>query len=98
MRDFALIERSVQLGYDINFRNGNNKTLLMEAVDLYLNIPVEDKNKREFLFLIEALLKFGVKVTQQQIIMKMFFSGQLELKIKILLIFFLQKIRYKYKP
>ena len=60
--DFILIERSVQLGYDINFRNGSNKTLLMEAVDFYLKITDEDKKQKEnFLNLIESLLKFGVR-------------------------------------
>lgn len=60
--DFALIEKSVQLGHDINFKNKANKTLLMEAVDLYLNISAEEKKQKEnFLLLIEALIKFGVR-------------------------------------
>ena len=62
-KNIELIEKAVKLRYDINKKNSENKTLLMESINYYLNVPKEDKKEKlSHLEMIKALIHLGINV------------------------------------
>ena len=58
-----IIEKAVRLKYDINTKNSQNKTLLMECISLYLNTPEENQELRtSHLEMAKELMRLGVNV------------------------------------
>lgn len=63
MESLVVIEKAVRLKYDINIKNADNKSLLMECISHFLKTPKEDLQSREdYLNLAVELLKLGINV------------------------------------
>lgn len=58
-----IIEKAIRLTYDINTRNAQNKTLLMESISCFLNTPKENEQLRiSHLEMAKELMRLGVNV------------------------------------
>ena len=63
LESLEIIEKAVRLKYDINTKNSQNKTLLMECINLYLNTPEENQELRNsHLEMAKELMRLGVNV------------------------------------
>ena len=63
LESLEIIEKAVRLKYDINTKNSQNKTLLMECINLYLNTPGENQELRNsHLEMAKELMRLGVNV------------------------------------
>ena len=63
LESLEIIEKAVRLKYDINTKNSQNKTLLMECITLYLNTPEENQELRNsHLEMAKELMRLGVNV------------------------------------
>ena len=63
LESLEIIEKAVRLKYDINTKNSQNKTLLMECINLYLNTPEENQELRNsHLEMAKELMRLGVSV------------------------------------
>jgi ankyrin repeat protein len=58
-----IIEKAIRLTYDINTKNAQNKTLLMESISCFLNTPKENEQLRiSHLEMTKELMRLGVNV------------------------------------
>ncbi|MBP7741979.1 MAG: ankyrin repeat domain-containing protein [Aliarcobacter sp.] len=58
-----IIEKAIRLKYDINIKNSQNKTLLMECISYFLNTPYENEQLRlSYLEMSKELMRLGVNV------------------------------------
>lgn len=61
--NLTVIEKAVSLGCNVNSRNGQNKTLLMESINYYLNTPKDNLIQKESHFeMIKELIRLGVNI------------------------------------
>lgn len=58
-----IIEKAIRLKYNINTKNAQNKTLLMESISCFLNTPIENEQLRiSHLEMARELMRLGVNV------------------------------------
>ena len=58
-----IIEKAVRLKYDINTKNSQNKTLLIECINYFFNTPEDNEQLRiSYLEMIKELIRLGVNV------------------------------------
>jgi ankyrin repeat protein len=58
-----IIEKAIKLKYNINIKNAQNKTLLMESISYFLNTPKENEQLRiSHLEMSKELMRLGVNV------------------------------------
>lgn len=63
IKNINVFQKAINLGCNINSRDGKNKTLLMESVNLFLNTPKNDLETRVSHFeMIKELIRLGVDV------------------------------------
>jgi ankyrin repeat protein len=63
IKNISILQKVVLLGYDINSKNGQNKTLLMESINHYLNTPKDNVEIRtNHLEMIKELIHLGINV------------------------------------
>ena len=63
IKNVSLIEKAVELGCNINSRSGDNKTLLMESINYFLETPKEEvEEKNDHLEMIKELIRLGIDV------------------------------------
>ena len=63
IKNLSILEKAVQLGCNINSKSGDNKTLLMESINYFLNTPKEDVETRtSHLEMAKELIRLGVNV------------------------------------
>lgn len=63
IENLSIFKKAVSLGCNLNARNKENKTLLMESINLYLSTPYDDKKeKSNHLKMIKELIHLGINV------------------------------------
>ena len=63
IKNISILEKAVSLGCNINSRSADNKTLLMESVNYFLNTPKDNiENRLIHLEMIKELVQLGVNV------------------------------------
>jgi len=63
IQNFPILEKAVSLGCNINSKSGDNKTLLMESINYFLNTPKENIGMRtSHLEMAKELIRLGVDV------------------------------------
>jgi ankyrin repeat protein len=63
INSFEIIDKSIKLGHDINVRNRQKSTLLMESITHYLNTPKDAEELRfSHLEMIKELIRLGVNL------------------------------------
>ena len=63
IKNISVLQKVVLLGYDINSKNGQNKTLLMESINCYLHTPKDNVEiKNSHLEMIKELIHLGINV------------------------------------
>lgn len=63
IKNISLLEKAVHLGCNINSKSGDNKTLLMESINYFLNTPKDNVEMRtSHLEMIKELIRLGVNV------------------------------------
>lgn len=63
IQNIDILKKAVKLGFNINIKNPENRTLLMESINFYLNTSIEDKEEKEnHLDMIKALINLGIDV------------------------------------
>ncbi len=59
----AVLDKAIELGCDLNSKDSNNRTILMQSVTNYLELEDEDKDMKEsHLKMIKKLIKEGIQV------------------------------------
>lgn len=63
IENLSIFKKAVSLGCNLNARNKENKTLLMESINFYLSTPYDDKKeKSNHLKMIKELIHLGINV------------------------------------
>lgn len=63
IKNISILEKAVHLGYNINCKSGDNKTLLMESINYFLNTPKDNiEMKTCHLEMIKELIRLGINV------------------------------------
>lgn len=63
IKNISILEKAVDLGCNINSRSSENKTLLMESINYFLNTPKDNTEMRTaHLEMVQELIKLGVNV------------------------------------
>jgi ankyrin repeat protein len=63
IKNISIFEKAVHLGYNLNHKSGDNKTLLMESINHFINTPKDDfEMKICHLEMITELIRLGVNV------------------------------------
>lgn len=63
IKNISILEKAVNLGCNINSRSGENKTLLMESINYFLNTPKDNIEMRTaHLEMVQELINLGVNV------------------------------------
>ncbi len=63
IKNISIFEKAVHLGYNLNHKSGDNKTLLMESINYFINTPKDDfEMKICHLEMITELIRLGVNV------------------------------------
>ena len=63
IKNIAVFEKAFHLGYNLNHRSGDNKTLLMESINYFINTPKDNfEMKVCHLEMITELIRLGVNV------------------------------------
>lgn len=63
IKNISIFEKAVHLGYNLNHKSGDNKTLLMESINYFINTPKDDfEMKVCHLEMITELIRLGVNV------------------------------------
>lgn len=59
----AVLDKAIELGCDINSKDSNNKTILMQSVENYLKLENDEKKmKNSHLLMIKKLIQEGIQV------------------------------------
>ena len=63
IKNISIFEKAVHLGYNLNHKSGDNKTLLMESINHFINTPKDNFEMRIcHLEMITELIRLGVNV------------------------------------
>ena len=68
IKNISILEKAIRLGCNINSKSGNNKTLLMESINYFLNTPKDNVEMRtSHLEMIKELIHLGVIITMRML-------------------------------